>query len=128
MQSPLQQLLSEESVFCVQLVSARFLHGLSQAAFGLQICTPTSFGSVQQPVSLQSALLAHVTWHALPPRPFATQDKPSQHGVASSQLPLALAHSPARALGLEQLGTVFPASPVQKHEAWSNVMHVYAAQ
>jgi hypothetical protein len=60
MQSPLQQLLSDESVFWVQSVSARFLQGVSHAAFGLQMLTPTSFGSVQQPVSGQSALVLHV--------------------------------------------------------------------
>ena len=123
MQSPLQQLLSAESEFCVQFVSARFLHGLSHAALGLQMFTPTSFGSVQQPVSVQSALDWHLTWHCLPWCPLSTQDKPSQQGVWA-QLPSGPMQRPASAPGLVQLDTVLPAGPVQKQDACSNVMHV----
>nr|PZN26872.1 MAG: hypothetical protein DIU78_06520 [Pseudomonadota bacterium] len=44
------------------------------------------------------------------------------------QLPSRPVQSPASAAGLEQFPTVLPASPVQKHDASSKVMQVYAAQ
>jgi hypothetical protein len=57
-----------------------------------------------------------------------THAKPSQHGVVAVQVRPSPLHNPASAAGLEQLSYIGPASPVQKHEASSNVMHVYAAQ
>lgn len=44
------------------------------------------------------------------------------------QLPLGLPQSPASAPGLEQSTVLGTPSPVQKHDASSNVMHVSAAQ
>ena len=87
-QAPLQQLLAVVVVLGVQLVSATFLQGLSQAALGLQILTPTSCGSVQQPVSGQSVLIWQVTAHCLWPLPLATQEEPAQHASESQLLPV----------------------------------------
>jgi len=57
----------------------------------------------------------------------STQLKPSQQ-ARLAQLPSRPVQIPASPAGLEQLGVTVPASPVQKHEACSNVMQVYAAQ
>jgi hypothetical protein len=76
---------------------------------------------VQQPL-LQSAADWHGSSQRLPPF-VSTQLRPSQQAmlVQPASLP---AQRPASALGLEQLGVTFPAAPVQKHEASSNVMQV----
>ena len=113
-QPPLQQLA--DTVALPMHASPRFLHGLSQASLGLQIFTPVSWGSVQQPVSGQSVSLAQVIWHCFWPDPTSTQDAPSQQGLSAQPRPCAT-HNPASALGDLQPDTVLPASPVQKHEA-----------
>jgi len=76
---------------------------------------------VQQPV-LQSAAELHGSSQRLPPL-VSTQLRPSQQDmlVQPASFP---AQRPASALGLEQLGVTFPAMPVQKHDASSNVMQV----
>jgi hypothetical protein len=57
----------------------------------------------------------------------STQVRPSQQALLA-QLPSRPMQIPASPAGLEQLGVEEAASPVQKHEASSNVMQVYAAQ
>lgn len=76
---------------------------------------------MQQPV-LQSEPVLHGSSQRLPPL-VSTQLKPSQHPMLV-QLASFPAQRPASALGLEQPGVTFPASPVQKHEASSYVMQV----
>jgi hypothetical protein len=56
-----------------------------------------------------------------------TQEEPAQHAVVAQLAPFET-HRSARALGLSQAGTVLPASPVQKQEAWAKFIQVYAAQ
>lgn len=80
---------------------------------------------MQQPLSQSLASEQGCLQMRLLPR--LTQVKPSQH-ARSAQLPSSPVQSPASAPGLEQFATVLPASPVQKHDASSKVMHVYAAQ
>jgi hypothetical protein len=106
--------------------SPRFLHGLSQAACSAQIRSPVSRRSVQQPLS-QSAPVVQDCSQTLLPLPLSTQASSSQQGIIAQLRPVPM-QSPARAAGLLQLGLAAPASPVQKHEASSKVMHVKEAQ
>jgi len=88
--------------------------------------SPVSYRSVQHPLSQSSALVQGVM-QTNDVEDRRTQVKPSQHSVAL-QLLSSTAHRPASALGLWQVSQVSPASPVQKQEASSKVMHVNAAQ
>jgi hypothetical protein len=106
--------------------SARFLQGFVHASIGEQIVTPVSRRSVQHPVE-QSVLVVQGSSQILPALPASVQVSPSQQGMLAQLRPLPR-QRPASAAGLEQLPTVAPASPVQKHDASSKVMHVYAAQ
>jgi hypothetical protein len=76
---------------------------------------------VQQPLAQSVAVVQPCLQTLLVPR--STQVKLSQQARVA-QLPSRPVHRPASAPGLEQLGVLVPASPVQKHDASSNVMHV----
>jgi hypothetical protein len=103
-------------------VSPCLRHGFAQASASAQISVPVSHRSVQQPLS-QSAPDVQARSQALKP-PRSMHEKPSQHGLVAVQARPSPLQRPASAEGLEQLPYMAPASPVQKHEACSNVMHV----
>lgn len=121
MQAPLQQLLGVFESPGEQVVSPVFLQGFVQADISAHVFTPVSYRSVQHPVEHSFALLQGLT-QALDV-PLFTQVRPSQQLVDAQLAPSAL-QSPASAAGLWQPEDEVFASPVQKHEAWSKVMHV----
>ena len=123
-QVPRQQLLGMVSL--PSHASPAFLQGVSQASSSAQISLPVSRRSVQQPDS-QSASVAQGSSHTWESLPVSTQSSPSQQLLLAQLLPCPT-QSPASAEGLAQSGVVAPASPVQKHDASSKVMQVYAAQ
>jgi hypothetical protein len=100
---------------------ARFVHGFWHADAGAHSLSPVSFRSVQQPVS-QSESVAHGTKQALLVGDRAVHRSPSQQAVSLHDA-CSAAHSPAAAAGpYLHSGYPAPAGPVQKHDAWSNVM------
>ncbi len=125
MQSPWQQSLGVVVVLGVQ-VSPVFLQGVAHALASAQIVVPVSYRSVQHPLE-QSAFEVQVCSQTLVvPMPL-TQDSPEQQ-LEDAQLLPCPTHRPASWLGLAQALVLVAAAPVQKHEASSKVMQVYAAQ
>lgn len=119
-QAPRQQSLGVVLLPGVQ-ASPRFLQGFVQSSRSEQIGTPMSKRSVQQPVLHSESSVHSCTQPLL--LPTSMHDSPSQQAFVAQLLP-SPTQSPARALGLEQLGVAVPASPVQKQDACSNVMQV----